>query len=445
MGTHQRQPARRYLPRHPLKGTMTSMNESEMPQFPRRSQHHASQAHRTTRPSAWQPTAASAYERGTNVLDMETTGIRSRRIEQERQRVQRRRRHRRIRSVFIIGLVLSLLGGAVYTAWNVLGISEIVAETDDYQGLGVNPVEVTIFDGALGTDIGAELVEHDVVKSMDAFLRAFEANKAAASIRPGTYSLKTQMSASEAIAALLDEANRSDNTVSVIPGQTVQQVLDKMATVTGFSPESIQAAIADPHSIGLPDVAAGNIEGWLAPGSYELSSEETPVTLLKEMVAARVAQFDQLNIPMEQRQSLLIKASILEREVNKDEYLAKVARVIENRLADPAGETVGRLQMDSTVLYGVGKTGGIPTAEDLAADNPYNTYKIQGLPAGPISNPAMNALEAMAAPEPGTWLYFVTINLETGETRFASTISEHDANKALLDAYCATHQELCFK
>lgn len=378
-------------------------------------------------------------------VSTETMGIRSRRLEQERQRARKRRRNRRIRSFFILALIIALLGGAVFAAWNTLGIGGSITESDDYKGLGVEPVQVTIFEGALGTDIGNELIKHDVVKTMDAFLRAFEANKAASSIRPGTYSLKTKMSASEAIAALLDEANRTDNTVTVIPGQTLSQVVSKMREVTEFDSAAIDTALADPSALGLPAEANGNIEGWLAPGSYELAHDETPVTLLKEMIAARIAEFDELKIPQGQRQSLLIKASILEREVNKDEYLPKVARVIENRLADPAGETVGRLQMDSTVLYGVGKTGGIPTAEDLASDTPYNTYKIQGIPAGPISNPEVSALKAMAAPAEGSWLYFVTINLETGETRFASTSTEHEANKALLDEYCSTHQDLCFK
>lgn len=376
---------------------------------------------------------------------MDTTGIRSRRIEQERARVRRRQRNRRIRTTLIMTIVIAALAAAVYFAWNFLGSVTGLIEEDDYKGQGVNPVEVTVYEGALGTDIAQALVEHDVVKSTEAFLRAFESNKAALNIRPGTYSLKTKMSASEAIAALLDDANRTENTVTVNPGQTVAQVIEKMKEVTEFSSADIDAALANTAALGLPEQAKGSLEGWLAPGAYELSTDETPVSLLKEMVEARIAEFDRLQIPVEKRQELLIKASILEREVNKDEYLPKVARVIENRLADPAGETVGRLQMDSTVLYGVGKTGGIPTAEDLASDTPYNTYKIQGLPAGPISNPAVSALEAMAHPADGTWLYFVTVNLETGETLFASTIQEHDQNKAALDRYCSTHQDLCFK
>ena len=99
--------------------------------------------------------------------------------------------------------------------------------------------------------------------------------------------------------------------------------------------------------------------------------------------------------------------------------------------------------MDSTVLYGVGKTGGIPTEADLANNNPYNTYKHKGLPPTPISQPAYSALEAVKNPEPGKWLYFVTVDLDTGETLFAATHAEQVANTEKLNAYCSAHPGKC--
>lgn len=98
------------------------------------------------------------------------------------------------------------------------------------------------------------------------------------------------------------------------------------------------------------------------------------MTLVAQMVATTISTLDSAGVAEDQREIVLNKASILEREVNLDEYLPKVARVIENRLADTENETRGLLQMDSTVLYGVGKTGGVPTASDLLDENPYNTY-----------------------------------------------------------------------
>lgn len=373
----------------------------------------------------------------------ETTGMRSRRLEAERARVKKRLLWRRIRTVIILLLVLALISGAVWLAWSQIAGDTAVEEADDYTGAGHGEVQVTVFQGESGTDIGEKLVEAGVVKSIEAFIRAFEANQASASIWPGTYTLRFEMSAADAVAGLLDEANRSDNTVTVIPGQTVNQVMKKIVEITEMTEADVSAALADTKALGLPDVAGGHIEGWLAPGSYEVAPGETAQSLLSQMIAARIKQLDELKVPEADRQTLLIKASILEREVIMKADLPKVARVIENRLADPSGETVGKLQMDSTVLYGVGKTGGIPTAEDLANDNPYNTYLHQGLPAAPIAQPAIEAIEAMLKPDEGPWLYFVTVDLDTGETRFAATSEEHQANKELLDAYCAAHTPKC--
>ncbi len=378
-------------------------------------------------------------------VPVETTGMRSRRLEHERRRARKRRRNRRIRSVLILALVLALLVGAGWFAINQLrdSSSQSSAVADDYPGPGSGSVEVTVDVGESGTQIGQSLVDAGVVKSLEAFTRAFTANKAATSIRPGTYTLKLQMSASDAVAALLDEANRSDNTVTVTPGQTAAQIVERITAVTSFTTDEVEAALKDSAGIGLPAEAGGNAEGWLAPGSYEVASTDTPTTLLAEMVKGTVKELDDLGVAAADREAVLIKASILEREVNIDEYLPKVARVIENRLADTSAETKGFLQMDSTVLYGVGKTGGVPTAEDMANDNPYNTYVHQGLPPTPIAQPATSAITAVLDPAEGDWLYYVTVNLDTGETLFATTYAEQQKNIEMFKEYCAANSGKC--
>lgn len=133
----------------------------------------------------------------------------------------------------------------------------------------------------------------------------------------------------------------------------------------------------------------------------------------------------------------------MEREVAFEEYMPQVARVIENRLTELTAETYGYLQMDSTVLYGVGKTGGVPTQADLEDDNPYNTYLYQGLPPTPIAVPSQAAIKAVVNPASGNWLYFVTVNLETGETLFAETLAEHNENVAIFSEYCTENPGIC--
>lgn len=92
-------------------------------------------------------------------------------------------------------------------------------------------------------------------------------------------------------------------------------------------------------------------------------------------------------------------------------------------------------------MYGVGKFGGIPTEAELKNDNPYNTYIHAGLPPYPISNPSQEVIEASANPPAGDWLFFVTTNLETGETLFANNIDDHSKNVEILRKWYADHQK----
>ena len=259
-----------------------------------------------------------------------------------------------------------------------------------------------------------------VVKSVGAFVRQFETNRAALSIRPGTYRLKLQMSASGALAALLDETNRVDSTVTVGSGQKLSEVKQRIV-----------------------DIMGGNAEGWLLPGSYEVGETDTPTTVIARMVKGTIDELDRLGVAPADRETVLIKASIVDGEMNIDKYMPMVARVIENRLADTNGETKGMLGMDSTVLYGVGKTSGVPDQADLDNDNPYNTRLHPGLPPTPIGQPSEKAIKAVLNPAEGTWLYFVTVNLDTGETLFASTLEEQEKNREKFKAYCTANPKVC--
>jgi UPF0755 protein len=110
-----------------------------------------------------------------------------------------------------------------------------------------------------------------------------------------------------------------------------------------------------------------------------------------------------------------------------------VARVIYNRLHKKMP-----LQFDSTVHYAVGKDGSVGTSDaDRNSTSPYNTYKVTGLPPTPIAAPGEQAIEAALNPARGTWLYFVTTNPDTGETKFATSYSDHLKNKREFDRWCA--------
>ena len=368
---------------------------------------------------------------------------RQRRMEKVERRQRKRRRHWLTSLVIIITLMaVGVLG---YKAIGIMrDASAQATHAEDYKGEGEGEVTVTIPEGASGADIGDILQSKGVVASGKAFTNAAKNNPKGSTIQPGTYKLKKKMSANSALQALLDPESKGDHTLTVIAGSTKQSVKERLKKVGNFTDEQIEAAYADSAAIGLPAEAGGNVEGWLAPGTYDITENATPKDLIKKMVSQTVTRLKELKVPKEDYQKVLTKASIVEREVNKEQYYGQVARVIENRLTQTDGETHGLLQMDSTVQYGLGHDGGIPSeAETQDANNPYNTYVHQGLPPGPIGNPNEAAIKAVLNPPAGSWLYFVTVDLKTGETLFASTNEEQKTNTKKLSDYCNKNKDVC--
>ena len=365
------------------------------------------------------------------------------RMEKVERRQRKRRRHWLTSLVIVI--TLAAVGVLGYKAIGIMrDASAQATHAEDYKGNGEGEVTVTIPEGASGLDIGDILQEKGVVASGKAFTNAVKNNPKGNTIQPGTYKLKKKMSANAALQALLDPETKGDHTLTVSAGHTKQIVKDRLKQVGNFTDEQIDAAFADTAGIGLPAEAGGNVEGWLAPGTYDVTEKATPKDLVKQMVSRTVTQLKDLKVPKEDYHAVLTKASIVEREVNDSRYYGQVARVIENRLAQTNGETHGLLQMDSTVQYGLGRFGGIPNSTELAdSNNAYNTYVHQGLPPGPIGSPSEEAIKAVLNPPAGSWLYFVTVNLETGETLFSSTSEEQKANTKKLDEYCKKNEEIC--
>jgi UPF0755 protein len=167
--------------------------------------------------------------------------------------------------------------------------------------------------------------------------------------------------------------------------------------------------------------------------------------MLKLMTAQYAKNANELNLvktaqgkKLDPYQAVIV-ASIIGAETNRPQDYAKVARVIYNRLR------IGmKLQMDSTIHYVVGKDGGVfTTPEQRQMDSQYNTYKNKGLPPTPINSPTKETLRAAINPAQGPWLYFTLINLDTGETAFASTPEEHMQNVQKLQTWCAAHKGRC--
>ncbi|GAA4743612.1 endolytic transglycosylase MltG [Amnibacterium soli] len=337
---------------------------------------------------------------------------------------ERRKRHRIWPWVLGVLLVLVLaIGGAGWWAYQTYPeqVKTLFGWSNDYTGQGTGSVQVQIKPGAIGSEVAATLVADDVTKTESAFYDLLVKTQPEPSLLPGTYRLKQHMSAKAALAALQDPANRVESTVAIPEGSTAKQILAITSEATGKDLSELKALAKDWSSLGVPK-SAPNIEGWLFPATYTFQPGVTSKQMLQEMVKRTKTALDDAGVAPAKREKVLTLAGLVQKEGNgKDD--PRVARVFLNRIAQGM-----RLQSDATVSYGAGGTTVVPTAEEKAQKNGYNTYLRDGLPAGPISSPGDVAIKAAVSPAKGKWLYFVTVNLATGETKFANTYAEHQKN-----------------
>lgn len=339
-----------------------------------------------------------------------------------------RRRRRPLGVLVVLLLLVGVVAGVLVGGRMLLGL--INPASEDFAGAGSGTAEIRVEQGDTLSDIGQHLVDAGVIASVEPFVDAAEANAAATGIQPGVYVLRSQMSGQAALDLLLDPATRQISRVTIPEGLTAAVTLQRLSEATGVPVAEFEAAAADPAALGLPDWAGGKVEGLLFPATYDFEPDATPAQMLAAMVARAQTAFDALQIPAEQRLTVLTKASLVQAEASTAEDMAKVARVLENRLSDGMA-----LQLDTTVNYANGKGGITTTPEDRANPSLYNTYVHPGLPPGPISNPGEQALSAVQNPAEGPWRFFVVVDPDTGETRFAETAEGHQQNVLLFQQW----------
>lgn len=360
----------------------------------------------------------------------------------------RRRKKRGVSGCLAVLVALAVIAGGFYFAVTkgVDWVSDQFADPADYPGPGKGKVVFEVESGDVSAQICRNLKAQKVVASVDACIDAANANPDAGGIQVGFYPLKKEMSADDAIAVLVDPDNLVKNTVTIPEGLRVVDIVAILADKTDFSAEQYEKVLASPDKLGLPDYAEGNPEGYLFPSTYDFGPKETPESILTAMVdrwrqAADDAGLEDAAAELGYTPAeLMIVASLVESEAGRAEDRGKVARVIYNRLE--GDETNGLLQIDATVNYAADQElGAVPTTEDLEIDSPYNTYLNPGLPPTPIEAPGDAAMEAAANPTEGDWYYYVTVNLRTGETKFAETYDEFLTYKDELREYCETESE----
>ena len=362
---------------------------------------------------------------------------------------QKNRRKRRIGGWIALGVVLLIFGGIAaggLWVWNTYQpqIRELMGteEPKDYEaGLAHGEVYVTVNPGDTGEPISQTLYEAGVTMTPEAFYDYLIDEGRNPPFVPGVFKLQEQMTSAAALEALLDPANKLENTAQLREGLTVEQSLPLLAEGTGIPIEEFQAAIANPADYG---VAGDSLEGWLFPATYTFDPGVTAPQIIQTLVDRTVQSLDTAGVPVDDRHRVLTIASIIQREARFEQDFYKVSQVIQNRLDPGNQDTFGLLQMDSTAQYGYGEMhdGTVSSsAEALADDNPWNTYVHPGLPIGPIANPGDVAIDAAMHPADGDWMYFVTVNLDTGETVFTSNIRDHERAIAQWQAWCKDHPD----
>ncbi|MFE7131098.1 endolytic transglycosylase MltG [Streptomyces sp. NPDC057638] len=307
-------------------------------------------------------------------------------------------------------------------------------EPADYAGAGSGSTEVEVPKNVGLLEIGDILKKAGVVKSAGAFVSAADGK----SIQAGVYVLAKEMSGREAVKLMLDPKSR--NNLILAPGQrnaAVYKEIDKRLAIKPGTTALVAKAKA--KTMGLPAWANDNtkikdpLEGFLYPGTYPIAKGMKPEAVLRKMVAEAAREFHQADIAAQAQKlgldsplQVLTVASLVQAEGKFKEDFDKVARVIYNRLKPDNDETAGRLEFDSTVNYFKGQSTLAIGAVDKVRQypDPYNTYRYQGLPPGPIGNPGVEAFDSSLNPEPGPWYYFVSVT--ENETVFSETHDEHE-------------------
>ena len=319
----------------------------------------------------------------------------------------------------------------VYGIYSLLGGG---SESNDYAGSGSGSVSVNVSRGDSLTEIGSTLQAGGVVKSIESFTSAAANNEQSSTIGPGVYAMKMQMSGESALALMLDPASRASRLV-LPEGLRLGETVALASSAAGLPLTDFERVLENPDALALPGWAKSRPEGFMFPATYDLAGDENAESILISLVR----RFNQsaTSIDLEARAiqlgrspyEVLTVASLLEGEVTPKDF-AKVAAVAYNRLAAKMP-----LQFDSTVSYALGLDQLELTADQLDTQSPYNTYKVTGLPPTPINSPGESALEAALSPAKGKWLYFVTVNPDTGKTKFAKTYERFLVLKAEYRAF----------
>lgn len=270
-------------------------------------------------------------------------------------------------------------------------------------------VRITVDKGMSTAEIGSLLERKGVIANASVF-RYYSRITGTGPIEAGDYTVNQDSDLSDVVKVLEGGAAKAvEERITIPEGLTLSEVAKVVGALPGRSAERFMAA-ANSGAVRSQYQPAGttSLEGLVLPETYFLAPGDDEARILRKLVDGFDQLATQLNLPAAAGRfgitpyQAVIVASLVEREARVDEDRGKVARVVYNRL-----DRKMPLQIDATVLYALGRPQESVSFKDRQVNSPYNTYKIAGLPPGPIASPGRKSLVAATSPTPGNWLYYV--------------------------------------
>jgi len=286
--------------------------------------------------------------------------------------------------------------------------------------------------------IAARLKDESIIKDPDLFISYLQYTGLDTTIQAGDYELSPAMTPVE-VAHNFQDATPKEVTITILEGWRLEEIAETLPTTgLAITPQMfLEAAskVTSNHAFLLKIPPQGTLEGFLMPDSYDVPRDLTINQLLNHILDNFGIQvtfdiregFERQGLSVYEAVSL---ASIVEREAVNEDEMPIIASVFLNRLV------VGmKLEADSTVQYALGFNSehntwwtNPLTFEHLQIDSAYNTYHYPGLPPGPIANPGLTALRAVAFPAQTPYYYFRAACDGSGRHIFAETFDEHVLN-----------------
>lgn len=283
-------------------------------------------------------------------------------------------------------------------------------------------ITIEVADGASLRTVSQQLADAGLITRGTYFVWLGRVVGAQRTIQAGDYALRTTMRPMEVMKRLTSGAVVQTG-VTIPEGYTIREIAQELEMQKLMPAQAFLSAAADPALRVDAEIRAPSLEGYLFPSTYYVTRRTTPMELVQRMLrqfqeSTRHLDWSRAAERKLTRHQIVTLASIIEKETSRDDERALVAAVFANRL-----QRRMPLQSDPTVIYALPDFEGNLHHRDLAVKSPYNTYRVAGLPPGPIANPGLASLEAALHPAEANYLYFVSRN--DGTHFFSSTLAEH--------------------